>query len=265
MLSCPKLSIYQLTIEGDTISALTSRPFACIRAAFPYTIPVMTGYLALGTGFGILLYENGYGVAWAALMSVTMYAGSMQYVGAGLLAAPFAPAQVALLTLMVQARHLFYGLPLIERWREAGKTKPYHIFSLTDETFSLLISVETPVGIEPRAFEFWMALLDQSYWIAGSIAGSLIAKALPFDTAGVDFTMTALFIVIFIEQWRSAKGRLPAVIGVASSILCRILFGSQWFLLASMAMITAALIFARGHIEKVIGTTGESAPGGDVQ
>lgn len=235
---------------GCAIQTLSSKPSACIRAAFPHTIPVMTGYLALGAAFGILLAQNGYGPVWALMMSVCVFAGSMQFVGAGLLAAAFAPAETALLTLMVNARHLFYGLPMIERWRDVGNTKPYQIFALTDETFSLLISTDPPNGIEPRAFEFWLAALDQLYWVAGSVAGSLIAGALPFDTAGIDFAMTALFVVIFIEQWRGGKGRLSAMIGVCGALLCRVLLGAQWFLLGSMVLIAASLVGARRYIDK---------------
>jgi len=238
------------TTGGDIISSLNSKPSACIRAAFPHTLPVLTGYLALGAGFGILLADKGYGLQWALFMSVAMFAGSMQFVGAGLLAAPFAPAQTALMTFMVNARHLFYGLPMIERWKGSGRRKPYQIFALTDETFSLLVSVETPPDLEPRAFEFWMAALNHSYWIAGSAAGALIARAIPFDPAGIDFSMTALFVVIFLEQWRGGKGRLPAAAGLGCALICLIAFGDRWFLLPSMAVILAVLLAVRPVLEK---------------
>ncbi|MDR2505955.1 MAG: AzlC family ABC transporter permease [Oscillospiraceae bacterium] len=211
-------------------------------SAFPYTIPVMTGYLSLGAAFAILMERNGLAVWWSVLMSVIVYAGSMQFVGAGLVAAPFAPLETAVLTLMVNARHLFYGLPMLDRWRDSGRLKPYQIFALTDETFSVLLTAKAPAGMNPRAFEFCVALMNQLYWICGTIIGAIIANALPFDTAGVEFSMTALFVVIFLEQWKSRRNRAFAVAGVAATLVSRVAFGDKWFLLYAMAMIILALI-----------------------
>ena len=220
------------------------------RAAFPHTIPVLTGYLFLGTAFGVLLQSKGFGVGWAALMSVSIYAGAMQFVAVGLLAAGFHPLTAAIMTLMVNARHIFYGISMLEKFADMKKLKPYMIFSLTDETYSLLCSVEPPEGCDGRLFRFCIALLDHSYWIAGGIIGSLLGAAIKFNSQGIDFVMTALFVVIFLEQWQSKKGRLPALIGVGSSIACLLLFDAQWFLIPAMVLLTVLLFVFRGRIER---------------
>jgi 4-azaleucine resistance transporter AzlC len=220
-----------------------------VRAAFPHTLPVLTGYLCLGTAFGVLLADKGWGLPWALLMSVTVYAGSMQFVGVSLLAGAFHPLQAALLTLMVNARHLFYALSMLPRWTDAGRAKPYLVFANTDETFSLLISAVPPPGIAPRTFELAVSLLDQLYWVTGSLLGAALGRLLPVLPEGLDFVMTALFVVIFLEQWRGGKGRVPALMGLGAAFLCRLLFGTEWFLLPTMALLTALLTLGRGRLE----------------
>lgn len=205
----------------------------------------MAGYIVLGIGFGILLKDAGYGLFWSFLMSLTIYAGSMQYVGVSLLTAGASLITVALTTLMVNARHLFYGLSMVEKYKDAGKKKPYLIFSLTDETYSLLCSDDIPEGVQRHGFQFFVSLFDQSYWILGSVLGSLLGTILPFDTAGIDFSMTALFVTVFVEQWLTAKNHLPAIIGLAASIACLLIFGADSFLLPTMIVITLALLFMK--------------------
>jgi 4-azaleucine resistance transporter AzlC len=212
-----------------------------LKAAFPRTIPVLTGYVFMGMAFGILLASKGYGPLWALGMSLTVYAGSLQFVGVGLLAGGFHPLQAALITLMVNARHIFYGLCLLEPFHALRGTKPYMIFALSDETFSLLCSAKAPASVDKSRFWLWIALLDQAYWAAGSLVGSLAGSALCFDPRGIDFVMTALFIVIFLEQWRGRGGRRPALVGIASGLLCLRIFGSRWFIVPSMGLILAAL------------------------
>jgi 4-azaleucine resistance transporter AzlC len=212
-----------------------------LKAAFPRTIPVLTGYVFMGMAFGILLASKGYGVLWALGMSLTVYAGSLQFVGVGLLAGGFHPLQAAVITLMVNARHIFYGLCLLEPFRALRAAKPYMIFALTDETFSLLCSAKVPASVDKNRFWLWIALLDQAYWVSGSVIGSLAGSALAFDPRGVDFVMTALFTVIFLEQWRSRGARRPALLGIASALLCLRIFGSRWFIVPSMGLILAAL------------------------
>ncbi|MDR1931776.1 MAG: AzlC family ABC transporter permease [Spirochaetales bacterium] len=212
-------------------------------SAFPRTAPVLTGYIFLGIAFGILLASKGYGVLWALGMSVTVFAGSLQFVGAGLLAGGFHPLQAALITLMVNARHIFYGLSLLESFHGLRKTKFYMIFALTDETFSLLCT-PPPAHVDKNLFRLCVAILDHLYWITGSVIGSLMGRALPFNPRGIDFVMTALFTVIFLEQWRTRRGRRPALLGIAAAALCLFVFGSRWFLIPAMALIFTVLAAA---------------------
>lgn len=200
----------------------------------------MTGYLFLGFGFGIILQQNGYGVLWALAMSLFIYAGSMQYVGVGLLTGGASLAAAALTTLMVNARHLFYGISMIDTYKGTGKRKPYLIFALTDETYSL-VSRKLPEGVEKTAYCFLVSLFDQCYWVAGSAVGALAGK-LPLDFTGIDFALTALFVTIFVEQWLSTKNHLPALVGVGSAVLCLVIFGAVNFLIPTMILIAAILI-----------------------
>ena len=211
-----------------------------IKTAFLDTLPVMTGYLFLGFGFGIILQQNGYGVLWALAMSLFIYAGSMQYVGVGLLTGGASLAAAALTTLMVNARHLFYGISMIDTYKGTGKRKPYLIFALTDETYSL-VSRKLPEGVEKTAYCFLVSRFDQCYWVAGSAVGALAGK-LPLDFTGIDFALTALFVTIFVEQWLSTKNHLPALVGVGSAVLCLVIFGAVNFLIPTMILIAAILI-----------------------
>ena len=220
-----------------------------LKLAFPHTIPVMTGYLFLGAAFGILLQSKGYSWAWALLMSVFIYAGSMQFVTIQLLAGGAGLLNAVLMTLMVNARHLFYGLSMLGRFQEMGRKKPYMIFSLTDETFSLLCAAKAPPDVDEKRFFFFISLLDQLYWIAGSVAGAAAGSLLAFDPKGIDFVMTALFTVIFIDQWKGAKKHLPALTGVFVSLLCLLLFGPSVFMLPAMLLTAAVLIAFRKRME----------------
>ena len=204
------------------------------------TLPVMTGYLFLGVGFGIILQQNGYGPLWALAMSLFIYAGSMQYVGIGLLTGGASLLTAALTTLMVNARHLFYGLSMIEPYKGAGRRKPYLIFALTDETYSL-VSRKLPEDVERISYCFFVSLFDQCYWVLGSILGSL-AGNLPVDFTGIDFALTALFVTIFVEQWLSSKNHLPALVGVICAAVCLVLFGADNFLIPTMILIAAILV-----------------------
>ena len=205
-----------------------------LKAAFPRTIPVMTGYVFLGMAFGILLNAKGYGIFWALLMSLFIYAGSMQYVAISLLTAAFNPAAAFIMTLMVNARHLFYGLSMLDKFKNTGKLKPYLIFGLTDETFSVLCGTEPPEDISRPWYIFWVTLLDQFYWVFGSAVGSLLGSVVSFNTKGLDFVLTALFVVIFTGQWQETQNHGPAVTGVIVTLLCRIVFGSSAFLIPAM-------------------------------
>lgn len=221
-----------------------------IRYAFKRSLPVMAGYLVLGMGFGILLEAKGYGAGWAFLMSVFIYAGSMQYVAVDLLAGGASLISAALTTLMVNARHLFYGISMVDRYKDMGAKKTYLVFSLTDETYSLVCSGDVPEGVDQKKYFFWVSLMNQSYWIIGSTAGALIGSLLTFNTTGIDFSMTALFIVVFVEQWKGTKNHLSALIGVAASVICLLLFGADNFLIPSMLAITAVLTILRKILDK---------------
>ena len=221
-----------------------------IRYAFKRSLPVMAGYLVLGMGFGILLEAKGYSVVWAFVMSVFIYAGSMQYVAVDLLAGGASLVSAALMTLMVNARHLFYGISMIDRYKDMGAKKPYLVFALTDETYSLVCSGDVPEGVDQKKYFFWVSLMNQSYWVIGSTAGALIGSLLVFNTAGIDFSMTALFIVVFVEQWKSAENHLSAVIGVTVSVICLLIFGPDSFLIPSMIAIAAVLTALRKILDK---------------
>lgn len=221
-----------------------------IKAAFPVTIPVMLGYLSVGIAFGLLLEKSGYNFLWATLMSIFIYAGSMQFIAIGLLTGGVGLIQIALMTLFVNIRHVFYGLSFIDKFKAMGKKKTYMIFSLTDETYSLLCSSKVPEGVDNNSFLFCIAFLDQIYWIIGTLIGSIAGSLITFNTKGMDFAMTALFVVIFIEQWFTFKNHVPVLIGIVATILSLLIFGANNLILPSMIFITAALMIFQKQIDK---------------
>ena len=220
-----------------------------IKYAFKQSLPVMAGYLVLGMGFGILLKTKGYGVAWAFFMSLFIYAGSMQYVTINLLSGGATILSAALMTLMVNARHLFYGISMIERYRNTEPYKPYLIFGLTDETYSLVCSGNVPEGVNEKKYFFLLTFLNQCYWIIGSVVGSLLGSLITFNTAGIEFSMTALFLVVFVEQWKSVKNHTSAEVGVGTSVVCLLVFGAENFLIPSMIAITVLLTVLRKKLQ----------------
>lgn len=220
------------------------------RFAFRQSLGVLFGYVFLGTAFGILLRQAGFGALWSLAFSGLVYAGSLQFVLAGFLAAPTALPTVALMSLFINARHLFYGLSFIERFRSMGKKRPYMIFSLTDETYSVLCGMdEVPAGVDKNGAMFLVALLDQLYWVAGSLLGTF-AGGLPLDFTGIDFSMTALFLVIFLEQWRGAKSHLPALLGLGCGAVFLLALGPDNFLLPALCTTVAVLLLARPVLNK---------------
>lgn len=223
------------------------------RAAFPHTIPVLMGYLAIGLVFGWMLSAIGYGPIWAGAMSVTVYAGSGQYLGVELLAEAAPLVQVAFLTLIINFRHLVYGLSMLEKFKGMGWRKIYMIFSLTDETYALLAGVEPPEGVDGKRFYFYISLLDHIYWIAGSLIGSVAGSLIKINTEGIDFAMTALFIVIAIGQWQSGRQHFPAFLGAGGTLVCLLLFGSTngQFLIPALVVLVAGLLLARPALERI--------------
>ena len=217
-----------------------------IRKAFIASVPVMAGYIVLGAGFGIVLETKGLGLIWAVAMSVFIYAGSMQYVAIELITGGASLITTALTTLMVNARHLFYGISMVDKYKGAGKKNPYLIFALTDETYSLVCSDESVKDVNNKyLYYFMVSLLNQIYWITGTVIGSLSGRMINFSTEGIDFALTALFVTIFTEQWISEKNHGPAIAGLASSILCLVVFGKDNFLIPAMCCIVAVLGFMR--------------------
>ena len=217
------------------------------KRALRDTIPVLSGYIVLGMGFGIIMQSNGYGVWWTVAMSALIYAGSMQYLAVNLLTGGASLISAAIATLMVNARHIFYGISMVERYKGMGKRKPYLIFSLTDETYSLVCN-----GEKSKEYYLLVSLFNHGYWIAGSAIGALLGQIIPFSTEGVDFALTALFVTVFVEQWKSTHDHIPAIIGVLSSVICLALFGVGDFLIPAMILITVSLSvlkFARGEAD----------------
>lgn len=230
-----------------------------LAAAFPHTVPVLMGYLSIGVVFGWMLSAAGFAPGWAALMSVTIYAGSGQYLGVDLLAKATPLAEAAFLTLIINFRHLVYGLSMLEKFKGMGWRKLYMIFSLTDETYALLAGVSAPEGVEEKDFYFAIALLDHVYWIVGSILGAVAGALININTEGIDFAMTALFLVIAVEQWQSNARHAPVYLGAAGTAACLLLFGPDngRFLIPALAILVCGLLLLRPALE------GRAKKGGD--
>ena len=217
-----------------------------LKTVFLDTVPVMTGYLFLGAGFGILLSEKtGYGIGWAIGMAVFILAGSGQYLAVSMIADHASLISAAIATFLINARHIFYGISMLEPYKNAGARKPYMIFALTDETYSLVTQNQPPEGMTRHTYCFLVSLLDQSYWIIGCALGNVMGKTLPISFEGVEFVLTALFVTMFVEQWLSHKNHLPAIIGVGATTLCLAIFGKEIFLIPSMALIAVLLTVSR--------------------
>lgn len=227
---------------------------AIFKFALRQTIPVLPGMLFLGMAFGLLMLSKGMGGGWPALMSAAIYAGSMQFVTVSLLAGAFDPLYALLLTLVVNARHLFYGVSMLERYSGTGKMKPYLVFGLTDETFSIICSSPELENGGDRWFMLFVTMLHQIYWVTGTLIGSAAGTLVKFNAKGIDFVMTALFVVIFINQWRSQTKHEPSLIGVAASVVCLILFGPSGFIIPAMISMTVLLCLLKKRIER--GRTG---------
>lgn len=217
-----------------------------LKRAFCDTIPILTGYIVLGFGFGFILKSSGYSIWLVLSMSLFIYAGSMQYAAVGLITGGASLITVATATIMINIRHLFYGISMIEKYRDTGKFKPYLIFSLTDETYSLVCGEHKDIPPNKKNIYFFLvSLFDHIYWIVGSLLGASVGNLVKFDSTGIDFALTALFLTIFIEQWLSTKNHMPAIIGVSTSIICLILFGSDMFLIPTMLILTMIFFFRK--------------------
>ena len=212
-----------------------------LKAVFLDTVPVLTGYLFLGMGFGILLSENGYGVLWALAMSIFVFAGSGQYLAVSLLANSSGLLSAAIATLLVNARHLFYGISLLEKYKGAGKKKPYLIFALTDETYSLVTQNEPPEGMSRHSYCITVSMLDHIYWITGCTLGALVGQFIPINYEGIEFVLTALFVTMFVDRWLTNKDHFSAIVGACATLVSLLLFGSEFFLIPAMVLIALLL------------------------
>lgn len=224
-----------------------------LKAAFPYTIPIFAGFWFLGMAYGIYMNVSGFSFWYPLCMSLIIFGGSLEFVAVTMLLSPFAPVQTLVMALILQARHLFYGISMLEKYRGLGWKKFYLIFGLCDETFSINCTAEVPEGVDKGWFYFFVTLLNQLYWVSGSTIGGIAGSLLQFNTEGIGFVMTAMFTVIFLEHWLGEKHHDPALLGLGVSALCLALFGADSFLLPSMACLLALLTFLRRPMERRCG------------
>ena len=222
------------------------------KKAFKYalvqTMPVMVGYLFVGAAFGLLLADTGYGLPWAVSMALIVYGGSLQFALLPMIASHTSLLTVAVMTLSICSRQLFYGLSLIERFKKMGKKALYMIYSLCDETYSVLIT-DVPEDIDRQKFDFYAAALDMCYWVSGCSLGNVFGSLITFDTTGVDFAMTALFVVICTEQWIGSKNHLPAITGILCAVISLVIFGADNFILPALASSVLVLMLIKNKVE----------------
>lgn len=223
------------------------------RAAFPYTIPIFAGFWFLGLAYGIYMNVSGFSFLYPMLMSLTIFGGSLEFVTVTMLLSPFAPLQTFILTLMIQARHLFYGIAMLERYKGLGWKRAYLIFGMCDETFSINYTAKIPEGVDRGWFLFFVTLLNHFYWVFGATLGGIAGSFLRFNTEGLDFVMTAMFVVIFLEQWLKEKKHYTAFIGIGAAVLCLFCFGADSFMVPTMLCILFGVTVLRAPIEKAGG------------
>lgn len=217
-----------------------------LRFAFPHTIPVLTGFLVLGVAYGILMSANGYGTLWSTLMSTIAFCGSMQYAAITLLTSAFDPFGAFIISIMVNARHLFYGLSMLSKYKGIEpKVKSLLIFLLCDETFSISSSVEPPPSVNKKYFYLCISLLDYFYWVAGTFLGGVLGSVIKINTEGLDFVLTALFVVLFLEQIKDRDGRISGAFGIGCTVICLLIFGAENLVLPAMGLILIALLGGR--------------------
>ena len=219
-------------------------------AAFPHTIPIFAGFWFLGITYGVYMKVSGFSFWYPMLMSLTIFGGSLEFVAVSLLLGAFAPLQPLVVTLMLQARHLFYGIAMLDKFKGTGWKKVYLIFGMCDESFSINCSVEAPEGVDRGWFMFFVTLFNQLYWVTGATLGGVLGSLITFNTEGLDFAMTAMFVVIFLDQWRKEQHHAASLIGLGASLICLLLFGAEGFLLPAMACILALLTLLRRPMER---------------
>ncbi|MBQ8180015.1 MAG: AzlC family ABC transporter permease [Candidatus Methanomethylophilaceae archaeon] len=220
-----------------------------LRRAFPYTVPVLIGYLFIGLAFGVMFAEQGYSVLWAILMSTVVYAGSGQYLAVNFFVPGMSLVQAVFLTVMVNIRHVFYGLSLVERFNRFDWKRWYLIFGMTDETYSLICTTDVPEDVDEETFLLSITFLNQVYWIVGTIIGSVAATVIPFNSEGIEFAMTALFLVLFVEMWMRRSNRFPELLGALAAVVCLLIFGTDGFVLPTMILVMAVLLISRRRLD----------------
>ncbi len=219
------------------------------KAALPYTLPICIGFIVLGMSYGFLMRSKGFPLIYPMLMSLFIFAGSMEFVTVNLLLSDFNPLHVFFLTLMVNARHIFYGISMLDKYKNCGWKKPYLIFGMCDETFTVNCAVTPPEDVDKGWFMFFVTLLNQIYWVSGATLGALLGYIIHFDASGIEFVMTALFVVMFINQWEETKEHTPALMGLGCSLLCLVIFGSSNFIIPAMILIVLCLSLCKGRLE----------------
>ena len=219
------------------------------RAALPLTLPICVGFLFLGMSYGFMMRSKGFSFWYPLFMSMFIFAGSMEFVTANLLLSAFNPFSAFLLALMVNARHLFYGISMLDKYKHVGKKKAYLIFGMCDETFSVNCTAQIPEDVDKGWFMFFVTLLNQIYWVGGATAGALLGYVIHFDTTGIEFVMTALFVVMLVNQWEEATDHRPALIGLGSSVLCLLIFGSQNFIVPAMILIIVCFLGGKKYLD----------------
>ena len=224
-----------------------------LKAAFPYTIPIFAGFWFLALAYGIYMNVSGFSFWYPMAMSAIIYGGSLEFVAVSMLLSPFAPVQTFLMTLMIQARHLFYGISMLDKYKHLGAKKLYIIYAMCDETFSVNYTAKIPDGVDRGWFYFFVSLLNQIYWVSGATIGGLLGSLIHFDTTGLDFVMTAMFVVIFMEQWMKEKHHFSELIGLIAAVGCLLIFGADNFMIPTMICILAALFFLKKPIESRFG------------
>ena len=220
------------------------------KTALPYTLPICAGFSFLGLAYGIYMNSMGFSFVYPMVMSLTIFAGSMEFVAASLMLTSFDPLNAFVLALMVNARHLFYGVSMIDKFRGTGKKKFYLIYGMCDESFSINCTAEPPEGVDRGWFMFFVTLLNHVYWFLGATVGGLLGGLISFSTEGIEFVLVALFVVIFLDQWLKSKRHTPALIGLAASVACLIVFGATQFILPAMALILIVLTLLRKPLSR---------------
>lgn len=238
-------------IKGDIfLENNEKRIQKAFKFAFPKTLPIFAGFWFLGMSYGILMRVKGFSFVYPLLMSMTIFGGSLEFIAVSMLLSTFAPLQTFLVALVIQLRHLFYGVSMLEKYKGTGWKKPYLIFGMCDESFSINYSTEIPEDIDKGWFYFFVTLLNQIYWVTGATIGGLLGNLITFNTEGLSFVMTAMFVVIFLDQWLKEKQHISSVIGLGVSLLCLVIFGKDSFMIPTMICIVVMLTLFRKPIEE---------------